>query len=128
MSFQYAQQIYNRIAQANGFSVPPLRLEYNQDVNAHAGWGAVYLNSGMLKYVRNDDELALVLGHELGHYKLGHWRSTPANEYAADQQGAYYMSKAGYKICRGAQALRRFHSPASSTHPDSNSRYHRLGC
>ena len=128
MSFQHVQQVYARIAQANGFSVPPLRLENNSDVNAHAGWGAIYINSGMLRAVHNDDELALVLGHELGHYKLHHWRSTPSNEYAADAQGAYYMSNAGYRICKGAQLIRRFRAPDSDTHPASEKRYHKLGC
>lgn len=128
MSFKHVQQIYIRIALANGFNVPPIFLEYNSNVNAHATWGGVYINSGMLSYVQNDDEMALVLGHELGHYKLGHWRSTPKNEYAADYQGSIYMARAGYRICRGAQALRRFHSPDSDTHPASEKRYHKLGC
>lgn len=127
MTFQHAQQVYAKITKANGFWViPKLGYDPTHQVNAHSGWGGIVINQGMLNFVRNDAELALVLGHELGHYKLGHMRSTPSNEFAADARGAYYMSKAGYNVCTGAKAMKRFNDRASSTHPDSNERYYRL--
>jgi predicted Zn-dependent protease len=128
MSFQHAQKVYSRLEQANGFRFPPLILDSSQDINAREGLGVVYVNIGLLKYVKNDDEIALILGHEVGHYALHHRGSTPAHEYAADSQGAYYMHRAGYDICKGAQSIRRFHDPADSTHPASEDRYHKLGC
>lgn len=123
-----AIQIYQKILKANNMSGPQINFEYNSDVNAHAGWGGIYINTGMLADVHNDSEMALVIGHELAHYKLHHMRSTPMNEYAADQQGAYYMSKAGYNICTGAKLIKRFHAPDSATHPASDKRVHALGC
>ncbi len=128
MSFPHTEQIYTKILQANKLKALPLRMENDVRVNAHTGWWAIYVNLGMLRYVHNDDEMALVLGHELGHYKLHHWMSTPDNEYAADAQGAYYMRNAGYNICRGAQALYRSNRPDTKSHPASKKRYHRLGC
>ena len=44
-------------SQANAFSVP-------------GGW--VYVNEGLLKSAGNEEELAGVLGHEIGHLQLGH--------------------------------------------------------
>jgi hypothetical protein len=42
-------------------------------VNAFSHVGAyVYINRGLLEFVENDGELQFVLGHEIGHVKLGH--------------------------------------------------------
>jgi predicted Zn-dependent protease len=44
----------------------------DQSVNAGATFGQVAVTSGMLKFAENDDELAVVLGHELAHITEGH--------------------------------------------------------
>lgn len=127
VSFSHAQELYYRIAMANHLAVvPTLVYDSTDEVNASQSGFRITLNRGILKFARNDAEMALVLGHELAHYELGHRNSTPSNEYAADAQGAIYMSNAGYSICQGAELLRRFHSKGSSTHPDSDSRFHRI--
>jgi predicted Zn-dependent protease len=126
MQMYHAQLIYSRILHSNHISGPPLKIEYNSDVNAHSTWYGLYINTGMLRNVRNDSEMALVIGHELAHYRLGHLQSTPENEYAADRLGASYMVIAGYNICIGAQVVKRFHSKGSKTHPNSDDRYYRL--
>lgn len=41
-------------------------------VNAGATFGQVAVTAGMLKFVESDDELAVVLGHELAHITEGH--------------------------------------------------------
>lgn len=41
-------------------------------INAGATFGQVAVTSGMLDFVRSDDELAVVLGHELAHIEQGH--------------------------------------------------------
>jgi metalloendopeptidase OMA1, mitochondrial len=41
-------------------------------VNAGATFGQVAVTAGMLKFVESDDELAVVLGHELAHVTEGH--------------------------------------------------------
>ncbi|MGH7898453.1 MAG: M48 family metallopeptidase [Candidatus Binatia bacterium] len=44
----------------------------DQSVNAGATFGQVAVTSGMLKFAETDDELAVVLGHELAHITEGH--------------------------------------------------------
>jgi len=44
----------------------------SQDVNAGAFPGGVAVTYGLLNFVKNDDELAIVLGHELAHLVRGH--------------------------------------------------------
>lgn len=41
-------------------------------INAGATFGQIAITSGMLNFVRNDDEMAVVLGHELAHIEQGH--------------------------------------------------------
>jgi Zn-dependent protease with chaperone function len=43
------------------------------DVNAFATPGGfVFVTTGMVKFLRNEDELAAILGHEVGHVELSH--------------------------------------------------------
>jgi len=41
-------------------------------INAGATFGQVAITSGMLNFIRSDDEMAVVLGHELAHIEQGH--------------------------------------------------------
>jgi beta-barrel assembly-enhancing protease len=67
----------------------------------------------MLDYVANDDELALILAHELAHNILGHNNGVPAfraagedrsgrskksREAEADRWALYLMARAGYDV------------------------------
>lgn len=129
MSFGQAQVIYQKLVAANGISIyPGLYLDPDSAPNASSSPMRIDVTAGMLRFVRNADELALVLGHELGHYTLHHTGSTPSREFAADRLGAQYEDRAGYNHCRGVQVLYRFHDKADSTHPDSDDRYSRLRC
>ncbi|MGE5722472.1 MAG: M48 family metalloprotease [Sphingomonadales bacterium] len=49
-----------------------IRLARSKQVNAFADGRYVTLTSAILAFVRNDDELAVVIGHELAHNVLGH--------------------------------------------------------
>lgn len=49
-------------------------------VNAMADGRAVYVFQGMMDYARTDDELALILGHELAHNVMGHPDSKKAGQ------------------------------------------------
>jgi predicted Zn-dependent protease len=45
----------------------------SEEVNAFAAPGGIILiTKGMLKFVQNEDELAAVLGHEIGHVAMAH--------------------------------------------------------
>jgi metalloendopeptidase OMA1, mitochondrial len=47
-------------------------VEGEQSVNADATLGQIMVTAGMLHFARTDDELAAVLGHELGHHTQAH--------------------------------------------------------
>ncbi len=44
----------------------------DDDVNAFADGENIGINTGMIRFAENDDELALVIGHEFAHNALGH--------------------------------------------------------
>jgi predicted Zn-dependent protease len=84
----------------------------------------------MLRFVKNDDELAVVLGHEMGHLPTsgvhGLQGGTRAEEErAADVLGLLYAHRAGYNIKTGAKVFERMavelsqglEEPRSGSHP-----------
>lgn len=56
----------------------PILVSESDAVNAHADGSQVILTKGMLKFVESDDELALVIGHEIAHNALGHIKENTA--------------------------------------------------
>lgn len=129
MSMQHTSQIYNRIVQSNGFRIAPRLIEdSSNDINASSGGFRIIVNNGMLKFLNDDNQMALVLGHELAHYKLGHSHSSISNEYAADHLGAIFMQRAGYNKCQGAIFFKRLPYGDSVDHPASWKRIKALGC
>ncbi|MDB5441378.1 MAG: hypothetical protein JWM33_3805 [Caulobacteraceae bacterium] len=68
-----------------------------------AGRGAVLISERMAAYARDDDELAIVVGHEYAHNLLHHPASVgPAGEAEADYVGLYLTARAGYDIGKAA--------------------------
>lgn len=104
-----------------------LHLARSTQRNAYADGHHVFLTTGLLALLRNDDELAFVIAHEMAHNILGHaavMRSgavdrgfgrtfgksgtiVRASERAADALGGALMIDAGYDPIAGAQMLRR---------------------
>ena len=87
-----------------------VRLAQTSTINAYADGKNITMTAGMMNFVKNDDELALIVGHELGHNTMGHIRKIVGNiilsggatrytrpfETEADYVGLYYMVRAGY--------------------------------
>lgn len=66
-------EIAARVAKAGGVGDVTVAVVRDEDVNAFAlPGGAVFVNSGLLAKVERPEELAGVLGHELGHVALRH--------------------------------------------------------
>jgi len=66
-----------RVSQRLLFAIPnPPQIEWlvfdESSINAGATFGKIVVSTGMLRFVRSDDELALILGHELAHITRGH--------------------------------------------------------
>ncbi len=47
-------------------------LNSDPEINAFADGSNVFVNAGMIRFVESDDELAIVIGHEIAHNVLGH--------------------------------------------------------
>ena len=101
-----------------------VRLARSTQVNAFATGRSVVMTTAMLRFLRSDGELAVVLGHELAHNIFGHrqmrneegilrglgikpsavWK----REEAADRFGLRLMSAAGYDLDSAIPFWRRY--------------------
>lgn len=90
----------------------------SKEINAFAlPGGPIYIFTGLLDKLTNDDELAGVLGHEMTHVYDEHW----ANQVAADQERV-----AGLSILLGAtKASNAAYTAASVVNSLVNLRYSR---
>ena len=118
-----------RIALAAGFNDESLDFLVlnNPDLQAMFLYpGFVYITYGFCKLFQRDDELAAVLGHEIGHHVLRNKRAKSRlskqrvdkyvtnkflkkrrDEYAADALSIEFLDKAGYDPKAVLTALRR---------------------
>ena len=101
-----------------------VRLARSSQVNAYATDDSVILTTAMLDFLASEDELAVVLGHELAHTILGHhaahgeeglleglgikpsakWK----REEAADRLGLRLVAAAGYDLDAAIPFWRRY--------------------
>jgi predicted Zn-dependent protease len=56
-----------------------LVIENSGDVNAYADGDRILVTRGMMRFAAEDQELALVIGHELGHNTMGHQSKKTTN-------------------------------------------------
>jgi beta-barrel assembly-enhancing protease len=102
-----------------------------RSINARADGRYVQINAGMLDFVRNDDELAAVVAHELAHNILKHQaKKTPSKqaEYEADRLSVALVARAGYSVDEVVPFWTRFEARtnagifADGTHPSAKKR------
>jgi len=93
---------------------PPLSAEVAgcDAVNAYVSKRKIHVCLGMLRFVKSDDELAVVVGHELGHLPTSASHGLVGGgrreeERAADIRGLLYAHRAGYDIRAGAKVFER---------------------
>ena len=119
------QDLVVRPAPACGYDV---QLDPSDELNARADGRRLFISTALAGFARNDDELALILGHELAHHVLRHrtwnesggagrrsnegaWRAEGGEggaERQADRVGLYLLARAGYDPAVGAPFWRRF--------------------
>lgn len=123
-----------------------LRLRASTAINAYANGRNITVSTGMMDFTDSDDELALILGHELAHNTMGHIRKVVGNlilsgfatrytrpfELESDYVGLYYMVRAGFDP-NGVEAFWRRLADVdprsvnrAKTHPTLPDRYLRL--
>lgn len=117
----YLQAMYKKIVIASGQKAPPLVILPDKGINARATIDNITVNQGMVNYTKNDNEIALVLAHELSHYQLKHVMQEDPTELSslgrviwqlqkelnADKLGAFYAMQAGYDVCSGREIWKR---------------------
>lgn len=74
------EKAWKRIAAAANFKIVPINYEKDDAPNAWVKFQSesdfsVHVTSGLMRILSNEDEIAGVLGHELGHIRCGHYRS-----------------------------------------------------
>lgn len=114
----------------------PATAELSSEPNAYANGKIIVVSSGMVNFVQSDDELALVISHELAHSAMEHHQKKNDNatiglifglllgnarlgeqigrnaysqsfESEADYVGTYYAARAGYNIDNAPMLWRR---------------------
>lgn len=103
-----------------------VQLNPSDELNARADGRRLFISTALAGFTRSDDELALILGHELAHHVLRHrnWSdvggagreandATAVNgvgdkETQADRVGLYLAARAGYDTRIAPAFWRRF--------------------
>jgi hypothetical protein len=68
----------------------PVVIVDKPQVNAYADGKGIYVHRGMMDFVRSDEELALVLGHEMAHDFRGHLGAQRKNAMVGTAVGAVF--------------------------------------
>lgn len=102
-----------------GACLPVFAVRRGSGINGWSLAGRISFSSAATIRL-NRDEFALLAGHEIAHYYLGHKGSTKAAELAADRLGAELACKAGFDPVSGMTLFR--HLRSSRVHPSSGER------
>lgn len=114
---------------------PPLHIVKSDQINAWTDGTTVAITTGLIDATHNDDEIAMILAHELSHFVMLHATNMvvePVNaEAQADKMGAFIMLRSGYDVCKGRETfkiLQKIEADCAlcTTHPGDAYRYHEL--
>ena len=119
------QKAWNKVAKADGFKVIPITYEKSQSPNAWVKFKSeskfsVHVTQGLMDILTSEDEIAGVLGHEIGHVRLGHYSkgvgvavgSAVGKSVASNILGSFFGTVGQVIGNVGNQPL---HTPISST-------------
>lgn len=116
------QNVYNKLIKATGEKRLPIYIKkgiLKKCSIACTDGKQIFISVELLSLVKNDDELAGVIGHEMAHRYF-------KSELMADLQGLRYAQKAGYGYCIAAQFMKNF--AEDKNHPSGEVRYKNSGC
>lgn len=72
------------------------RLSRDREMNAGAmGYGQILLNRGVVEYANNDEEVCMVVAHEIGHHAANHVARSTRNQMIGALIGVAAVSLAG---------------------------------
>lgn len=134
ISSSNAEQVFNRLWSKTGSSKSKPEIVFTNDsgIRAETNGHRIYISKGMLKFIKNSNEAAMVIGHEIGHKILGHVYIVSNSEVAADIYGASLSAKAGYSVCSGLGLMKRMQTTfgdggGDKEHPNWSTRIAALG-
>lgn len=138
-------EIYNNLIKYTGISKENMPnfiiIQDDSTINAYqdSGNNTIAVYTGMIKFVSSKDELAGVIGHEIGHFMLEHSKLNPDGDpnYQAilegnsDKFGIYLMLRAGYDVCKTKDLWDKLRDKEgdyeyNSDHPNYSYRYWEL--
>jgi beta-barrel assembly-enhancing protease len=108
-----------------------VQIVAGSSINAQADGQYVQINAAMLDFAASDDELAVIVGHELAHNILRHIATKMPSkqaEFQADRLGVWLMARAGYDVDAVVPFWTRFEKRtnagifADGTHPSPKKR------
>jgi hypothetical protein len=114
----YSRNLLVKLFPANEAKIDKIVFVFKQDgeINAHSSYetNTITIHSGILGFVKSEDEFAMVLGHEYAHILLKHFarfkavvwfsqeldvEATTEQEMAADQTAREATTRAGFNPC-----------------------------
>jgi predicted Zn-dependent protease len=104
---QKINEIGNKVARSSENQLPfyTFRVLNNPTLNAmSAAGGYIYIYSGLLDILESEDELAGVLGHEIGHTNNNHQKKLQVAEYRTTVAGIYALKVLFNALDFGAMA------------------------
>lgn len=109
ISNKVVESAWKKIAKTDGFKQVPINYEKDDSPNAWVAFKSqndfsVHVTAGLMKILNTEDEIAGVLGHEIGHVKLGHYNkgTTRAVGWAIAGTLLGKIGGVGGKIAQGA--------------------------
>ncbi len=90
---------------SEGPCLPIFTVTRGKAVNSRSLAGQIAFTHGATTRL-SDDEFALLAGHEIAHWYLGHRGSSLEAELAADRLGALLACRAGYDLTRAVSIFR----------------------
>lgn len=86
---------YRRGSQSATVSITPqlacayhVQIDESDDINAFANGSTIFFNTGILRFVADDDELAVIVGHEIAHNAMQHTNAKVKNSMIGALIGA----------------------------------------
>ena len=112
----------------------PAHVVFDEVVNGHTDGRAVWITSQLMRTVEDDDNLALIVAHEMAHAIARHLELTPSDEQRkvlelkADSMALVMLERAGFDIdsaiayWMSADNPQRMSQSRSATHPNITQR------
>ena len=80
ISSQTVNRVWQKMLQADGLGSIPMHYENDDEPNAWVRWQndgsfSFHVTRGLMQILKTESEIAGVLGHEIGHVKLGHYHN-----------------------------------------------------